>query len=500
MRIFLYARNILFLLFFSLTLLVHNACGKQSLKMKESTEQFTDYIDSRIHNLMEEYTIPGISIALIQAGKTVWSGSYGYADRENHIKMTPDAVYRVESLSKPITAWGVMKLFEEGLIDLDTPVEEYLGNWKLPDSKYAEHEVTIRRLLSHNAGMALGTIGTGMEYSVHEKMPALREVLLQETKLYCTPGSGFRYSNSGFNLLELVIEEISSQKFSHYMEQKILMPLKMSHSSFSWNKMIHPLISTGYDLHNHAVPVYRYPVKGAGGLFASLDDICKFVSAGMIDGNKTYSTLLPEKMLLKLYTPQVALSGIFSIVADAYGLGYFIEYLSDGHRAVWHGGQGHGWMSHFHFIPETGDGIVILTNSQRSWPVMAYLLNDWAKWNGFKSVKMGKIIYGIVAMKILIVLIVSISLWLVYRLTKGIYIGKRRFAPLVVFSRKVRFFQITAAVAILLILAWCVAQPYLMLSSVFPVTTGWMEISLFVLAIIMLIAALFPYTEVRQEF
>ncbi len=125
--------------------------------------------------------------------------------------MAVDAICRAESISKSITAWGVMRLVEQGLVGLDDPVQQYLGDWKLPESEYSEQEVTIRRLLSHSAGMSLGTIGE--EYTPQSNIPSLRDYLTHEARLIREPGSGFLYSNPGFNLLEL----LTGRDFAEYM-------------------------------------------------------------------------------------------------------------------------------------------------------------------------------------------------------------------------------------------------------------------------------------------
>lgn len=158
-------------------------------------------------------------------------------------------------------------------------------------------------------------------------------------------------------------------------------------------------------------------------------------------------------------------------------------------------GQGHGWMTHFHTVPESGDGIIILTNSQRSWPLMAQVLSDWARWSGFDSVKMGRIIYGIVALRVSISIIMMISMWQVYRLVRGLLTGNRRLAPLSRNFRKARLLQTALGIGVIVTLAWSAAQPYLIVSSVFPGTVGWAGGSFFVLAVILVLSALLPRVE-----
>ena len=180
--------------------------------------------------------------------------------------------------------------------------------------------------------------------------------------------------------------------------------------------------------------------------------------------------MLGQESIRTLYTPEVEIPGLFGIVADSYGFGYFIETLSDGRQAVWHGGQGHGWMTHFHSVPESGDGIVILTNSQRSWPLIAEVLTDWARWSGFGSVKFGRITRATTALRVLIGIVVLVSLWQVYRLVRGLRSGKRRLAPLSSKTLVVRLLQAALGIGGIAVLAWSAAQPYLFVSSVFPGT------------------------------
>ncbi len=194
----------------------------------------------------------------------------------------------------------------------------------------------------------------------------------------------------------------------------------------------------------------------------------------------------------QLYTPQVDIPGLSGAVADSYGLGHFIEKLPNGRQAVWHGGQGHGWMTHFHLIPASGDGIVILTNSQRSWPLIAQVLRDWSTWSGIGPVKFSRITYAVTGLQIVVGLIMLASLWQFYRLAAGLLSGSRRFAPLSIAHRRARLILAVLGVGIMAALTWRVRQPYLMVSSLFPTIASRAGLSLLGLAIVLLLLALFP--------
>lgn len=461
-----------------------------SFKENEAPQDFTAYIDEKIPDLMKDYHIPGCIIALIHKGEIIWTNAYGYADVENEIPMTTDTRCRVESISKSVTAWGVMKLVEQGRIELDQPVIDYLKNWELPETEFAEDEITIKRLLSNSAGMPLGTIG--VRYSPLEEKPTLQENLTQDAVLMQEPGKGFYYSNTGYNLLELLIEEITHQDFAAYMNEQVLVPLGMNDASYNWSQDWNPGVPNGYDLQGDAIPVYVYPNKGAGGLFATVKDIATFVMAGMqINSNETHP-VLQSWGIQQIYTPWVNIPGLYGLVFESYGFGHFIETLDGGIKAVAHGGQGSGWMTHFHSIPETGDGIVILTNSQRSWPFFSYLLTNWVQWCGFSGIGMELIIIGQIMVWTIIGLLFFLSTWMIWTLVFGIYANQRHFSPLSNRSRYRRTGQFILFAILLSMIIWSISQDYFFLSSIFPNAIIWLGFTMLFFALALILSALFP--------
>jgi len=161
-----------------------------------------------------------------------------------------------------------------------------------------------------------------------------------------------------------------------------------------------------------------------------------------------------------LHRPVTHVGGLFAFAADGYALGHFTETLSDGRHAVWHGGRGDGWMSHMHLVPETGDGIVILSTSQRAWPRFAALLRDWSDSLGVAPVGMTRVLLAERAAHIGIALAVAVrALWVacahrrfdVHRIAAGI-----------------------AAVALMGWLLWAAAQTYMFLFSILPGLWPWL--------------------------
>lgn len=450
-------------------------------------ESFLSYLEKRIITEMDHYAIPGASILIISNEQVIWQKAFGYADLDKQLPLTTGSTMMAHSISKSVTAWGIMRLVEGGALRLDDPVINYIDNWSFPESDYPADEVTTRRLLSNSAGVPLGTIG--VHYSTDEDVPPIKQSLaVDEIRLVSKPGTQFLYSNSGYALLELLIEEVTGRDFAAYMQAEVLMPLGMTNSSFAWQESMDSKIPKGYDLNGNAVPAYLYPYQASGGLFTTLEDIGQFVLSGMQSSN----LVLNSAGIQEIYQPNIEINGMFGQVAGAYGLGHFIEILPDGQKAVWHGGQGLGWMTHFHSVPGEGAGIVILTNSQRSWPFMADILYEWSLWEGFGPVKFSRIRTGRVLMQFLITALMLLSLWKVWSVAAGIKSRRRKpmlklgGAPAIQMGEFAGWIFITAG------LLWAYTRDYLFITSIFPAEATWLARALLFLSLVLLISALIP--------
>ncbi|SEG23056.1 CubicO group peptidase, beta-lactamase class C family [Jhaorihella thermophila] len=390
--------------------------------------------------------VPGAVVVLIEGGAPVWTGAFGMADQASDTPMTADALFRVESISKPVTAWGAMRLAETGRLDLDAPIDACLTHWSLPEEAAG---ITPRMLLSHSAGVDLGDYAA--RFPPDGPRPGLPEHIAQDFSLIAAPGTRFSYSDTGFNLLELVIEDCTGEDFALFMAREVLAPLGMARASFDWTGEPMP---TGHDLRGRPVAPYVYPGRASGGLFATAADIAHFAAAGMAGAEQ--SVLSPEGVTA-LHRPEVAVGGLFGFAAQGYGLGHFTEVLSDGRAAVWHGGQGYGWMSHIHLVPESGDGIVILANSQRAWPLFAAILRAWSESLGVAPVGMTRVLWAETAARVAIALGLLIGAFGLWRATRP---GRR--------PRVARVILGGVGAALILWPFWAAAQDYLFLFSILP--------------------------------
>ena len=365
----------------ALAMLLAGASGASGAEV--AATELRDRLAASVPARMQRDGVPGLVVVVISGGEAVWTGAFGDADPEAGRAMTAEAFFRVESLSKPVAAWGAMRLAETGRLDLDAPIGDCLMRWHPPDPVSA---ATLRQLLSHTAGLGLGDYAA--RHAPGASRPTLAAQIAREAEVVTPPGTRFAYSDTGYALLELVMEDCAGIDFAPYMEREVMRPLGMADARFDGPGAGMPV---GHDLRGRPVAPYLYPARASGGLYATAGDIARFATAGM-DGAS--EPVLSPAGVAALHRPAAEVRGLFGIAAEGYGLGHFTETLSDGRAAVWHGGQGHGWMSHMHLVPEAGAGIVLLANSQRAWPLFAHVLRDWSESLGVAPVGMSRVLWA----------------------------------------------------------------------------------------------------------
>jgi len=281
--------------------------------------------------------------------------------------MTNDTLYQVASISKNLTAWGVMRLVDEGLIGLDDPVEKYLTRWHIPPAPYDTNGVTVRRLLNHTAGISLDGYGAGVP--VNEPLPALEASLLGDNrgcgvvKLVREPGTAMAYSGGGYTILQLLVEEVTGQTFAQYMKGNILDPLGMTDSTFTWDAQMQSQLSRAYGVYYNTIPNQTYIEDAAGGLYSSLNNMARYAQV-ILNG----SDVLSEKSFSLLFA------------GDQYGLGHGLIDFPGGERFIFGGGTRMGWQSDFVVYPDDDIGIVILSNANGGLILNLEIINRWVEW------------------------------------------------------------------------------------------------------------------------
>ena len=365
-------RNLVFIILFFSPLAIN---AQEKLK---NTEQFVSKLDSKIPQLLNDFSVPGAAISIIENGEIVLQKGYGLADIEKEVKVTTKTGFNIASISKTITAWGIMKLVEEGKIDLDAPAEKYLTRWKLPDSEFNPNEITIRRLLSHTAGLSLDGYGG---WTPEETLPTLEESLNGKTngsgkvEIIIKPGTKYQYSGGGYTVLQLIIEEVSGQKFEEFMQEQILAPLGMTNSSFKIDHNILAASASEYDNFGEQIPFELFTAQAAAGLHTTIEDFTLFALANLSQNEhwKKEKHFFSPDIVQQMMKPQPSTN-------EAYGLGY---ELGRGDLAGLNGhtGGNTGWQSMFKVDPNTNDGFIIFTNGGAGYNIINAVLCEWINWN-----------------------------------------------------------------------------------------------------------------------
>ena len=296
-----------------------------------------------------------------------------------------DTVFQVASLSKWITAWGVMALVEQGRLDLDAPVSRYLTRWALPETGFDNDGVTVRRLLSHTAGLTDGLGYAG--FAPGSQAQTLEASLTQaadaspgasgRVQVGHPPGQRFKYSGGGYTLLQLLIEEVSGGTFEVYMQRAVFEPLGMNHSTFVWDETRGFKLAPSFDVDSKPTPYLRFTSLAATSLYTTVGDMTTFLQAHLrgARGEPVGRGVLTAHALKQMQEPHASQFG-----QEIWGLGTML-YAPNGAGAfvVGHDGNNDPAINTAARLnPATGDGIVILETGNRL--LATRLAGEWVFW------------------------------------------------------------------------------------------------------------------------
>jgi CubicO group peptidase (beta-lactamase class C family) len=296
-----------------------------------------------------------------------------------------NTVFQVASLSKWVSAFGIMKLVEDGKLDLDAPVSKYLTRWQLPPSEFNNEEVTVRRLLSHTAGLTDGLGYSGFETGTPvqpieqslTKAADADEGVSGAVRVGIEPSSEFKYSGGGYTLLQLLVEEVSGKTFASYMKETVFDPLKMVHSTYVWNDSSTYTLAEFYNSDSTKAKHYRYTSLAATSLYTSLSDLELFFQAHLKgkEGEPFGRNVIKPKTIKMMREPHGQKMG-----TDIWGLGTVLYAATDNDDfIIGHDGKSTPPINTaIRLNPETGDGIIVLETGNTS--MATKLASEWVFW------------------------------------------------------------------------------------------------------------------------
>ncbi len=280
-----------------------------------------------LRSFMEETSIPGLSAAVGRGSEILWSEGFGYADLTHGVAVTPLTRFRVGSVSKPFTAAGLAKLVERGTLDLDAPVQTYVPSfpekiWPVTTRQLAGHIGGIRHYLGDEnfAGVNYADVLSGLE-------------IFKDDPLVNEPGTEFRYSSYGWNLISAVMESAAGEPFLEFMHREVFDPLGMENTIADYNRPVIPHRTRFYEIGMGGrvvnAPYVDNSYKWAGGGFLSTpEDMLIFANAHAAPGYLTGETLE------LLFTPQRLRDGS----TTDYGIGWRSAVNDHGETIVFHTG------------------------------------------------------------------------------------------------------------------------------------------------------------------
>ena len=294
---------------------------------------------------------PGLALAVASDGRILYSESFGFADLEERVPVWPTTKFRIGSISKPLTATALLQLVEAGKVDLDAPVQKYV-----PSFPEKSAPITVRMVAGHLSGIRHYQ-GDEMEIPRHYDNVLEGLQIFENDPLVAPPGTKFSYSSYGFNLLGAVIESASGEPFLSYMQEHVLTPLGLVHTTADQNTQIIEQRSRFYELakdgHQENAPYVDNSYKWAGGGFLSTaEDLVRFGSTIMRPG------LLKAETLRIMFTPQKTKAGELS----PYGVGWFIRKSRSGRLVYEHSGGSIGGTSQLIVYPDAHLVVALVTN------------------------------------------------------------------------------------------------------------------------------------------
>ena len=340
----------------------------------------TDTLDGTLRTLMAEHRVPGLAFAVFGDGQITGARSYGVADSAGTVPVTNATRFQAASISKCGTALAALRLVDQGRLTLDEAVNDRLQTWKIPPSEWLPSEpVTLRRLLSHQAGI---TVHGFAGYAAGQPLPTLTEILNgtppannSAIRVDTVPGSQARYAGGGYTVVQQLLVDVTGQTFPDLMQSMVLQPLGMSVSTFeqplpvAWEKFA----ATGHDPQGRPLAggAHRYPEMAAAGLWTTPADLAKFALG--IQGALTGRTdaILSAPLAREMLTVQ----------AGNFGLGPLLTGQGPA-RKWYHTGRNAGFDALLLGEAETGKGVAMMMNANVNPPVFNKILKAIAVMTG----------------------------------------------------------------------------------------------------------------------
>jgi CubicO group peptidase (beta-lactamase class C family) len=351
---------VLLVIFFPISLFGQNVNHDRDRKFLELT--------SEINEILEKTKVVGISVAVIDNYRLAWAKGFGVKEIGTNDSVTTETLFQSASITKSVVALTIMREFQEGKVSLDSNVNKYLLNWKIPEANFDQKSfITLRQLLSHTAGISPAVLP---RYRTDEKMPSCVEALSGKAparneviQAVQAPGQ-FSYSSAGYAILQQVLEDVERRMLEDIVREKVFAPLGMSFSTFDFylpNEKFRS-IASGHLKHNELIRgkyLILQPLT-FGSLWSTPTDLGKFLIEMQLSLKGKSNKIVDQTNAKLMLEPTPGWKG-------NYGLGFSKEIRGTGVKFFGHDGHNYGYICSMLGSVEGGFGLVIMTNSENGW-------------------------------------------------------------------------------------------------------------------------------------
>jgi CubicO group peptidase (beta-lactamase class C family) len=324
-------------------------------------------LKARIGEILNRWPAVGLAVGVVRDGHLEFFSGHGLADIAANTPVTEDTVFRVGSITKTFTAIAVLQLWEQGLVDLDAPANDYLRAYRLIPAKATHRPATLRQLLTHTAGLPQMVhpwraykpiLGETVRFG--QQLPSLAEFYRGGLHLVAEPGTRCTYSNHGFATLGQLVQDVTGTPLDRYFREHLFDPLAMADTDLVRSERVRSRLATGYRLRSdgpHPVGDCDVICVGAGSIYSTTTDMARYVAALLAGGSGEHGSILKPETLASMfaphYQPDPRIPGM--------GLAFFRDEVG-GHLVVEHEGLVPGFSSQLSLAPDDGLGVLAFTN------------------------------------------------------------------------------------------------------------------------------------------
>lgn len=336
-------------------------CAALWMPTPASADPFAQVRDA-VRKNMEDNRIPAMAVAVWRNDEILWQEGFGWSDTAKQVATTENTPFCLASLSKTMTAVGLMTLVQSGKVNLDAPVNRYLGADALLSRVGDPDAVTVRRLANHTSGVAASDQFFYGEEAA--KLPTPSETIRRYAVLATPAGERYRYSNMGYGVLGELIARVSGETYASFMRHRVFAPLGMKHSSVDVAPEFAHLQAVRYDFDRRVIPFYVSAEPASASIYASVHDVARFGMFLLKRRPAGQAAILNDQSIDRMTFDPTTINGSpVRVAADGNGYGIGLKIWQDGgYRLVGHNGSSSGVSSAMTLVPSAGLGVAFLAN------------------------------------------------------------------------------------------------------------------------------------------